>query len=133
MMLVETRLCLSAIHGIGLFAAQFIPQGTAVWEFTQGFDLSLPKGHISHLCAPALKHFLNIAYVSRKTGNYIYCCDHAGYFNHSPSPNVRCIRLSGDGELEDICVAVRDIPAAEEMTADYWEFDADPWDIAPAN
>jgi uncharacterized protein len=33
MMLVETRLAPSAIHGIGLFAVRSIPQGTAVWEF----------------------------------------------------------------------------------------------------
>lgn len=111
-MLVETRLAPSAIHGIGLFAAQVIPQGMAVWEFTQDFDLSIPKGDVSHLCAPTLKHFFNMAYVSKKSGEYIYCCDHAGYFNHSLNPNVRCIPRGG--KEEDICVAARNIAAGEE-------------------
>lgn len=76
---------------------------------------------------PALRHFLNIAYVSGKTGEYIYCCDHAGYFNHSTNPNVRCI--PSGGKWEDICIAATDIAAGEEMTVDYREFDADPWDV----
>lgn len=126
MMLVETKLGPSAIHGTGLFAAQFIVQGTPVWEFTAGFDLSLPRKNMPRLPGPALKHFLNIAYVSKKTGEYIYCCDHAGYFNHSLKPNVRCI---GEEKREDICFAARDIFAGEEMTVDYREFDAEPWDV----
>ncbi len=128
MMLVETRLAPSAIHGIGLFAAQFIPQGTKVWEFSPGFDLSIPQKNLSSLRRPALRHFLNIAYTSKKTGEYIYCCDHAGYFNHSPSPNVRCVSV-GEGDHEDICLTANDIAAGEEMTVDYREFDADPWDM----
>jgi hypothetical protein len=34
MLLVKTTIAPSPIHGIGLFADQFIPQGTRIWEFT---------------------------------------------------------------------------------------------------
>ena len=42
MLLVKTRTGRSPIHGTGLFAAEPIAKGTAVWRFTPTFDLDLP-------------------------------------------------------------------------------------------
>jgi SET domain-containing protein len=41
MLLVRTRLAPSAIHGLGVFAAEPIARGAEVWRFTPGFDLDL--------------------------------------------------------------------------------------------
>ena len=49
MLLVKTRLAPSTIHGIGLFADEFIPKGTEVWKFVPGFDLALSVDEVESL------------------------------------------------------------------------------------
>ena len=39
-MTVKTIIKESDIHGIGLFADEFIPKGTKIWEFTPNFDIN---------------------------------------------------------------------------------------------
>ena len=39
MLFVKTRLGESLLHGIGLFADEFIARHTVLWKFTPGFDL----------------------------------------------------------------------------------------------
>ena len=45
MLLVKTRLGASAIHGIGLFADEFIPKDTVTWRFTPGLD-QIGRAHV---------------------------------------------------------------------------------------
>jgi hypothetical protein len=54
MLLVKTKLGLSAIHGIGLFSEQLIPKGTPVLNIMSGFDY-----HTFDPGDPALKLSLN--------------------------------------------------------------------------
>ncbi len=46
MLLVKTKLGLSKIHGIGLFADENIKKGTIIWKFTPDFDLKFTKAQI---------------------------------------------------------------------------------------
>jgi len=46
MLLVKTKIKESKIHGIGLFADQFIPKGTEIWKFTSGFDQKFTREQI---------------------------------------------------------------------------------------
>ncbi len=39
MLLVKTQLKNSRIHGVGIFADEDIPKGTAIWRDYEGFDL----------------------------------------------------------------------------------------------
>ena len=128
MMLVPTKLAPSSIHGIGLFAAQFIPKGTRVWEFTEGFDFTLGQQQIDSLSLPAREQFLHYAYLSKRTARYVLCSDDARFWNHKYLPNTRALPLPGDGD-ELAMLATRDIAEGEELTADYAEFDADPYDV----
>ena len=41
MLLVHARVGVSAIHGLGLIANEFIPMGSKIWEFMPGFDLEV--------------------------------------------------------------------------------------------
>ena len=43
MLYVKTKIGQSKIHGMGLFADQFIKKGTIIWKFTPGFDLKFTK------------------------------------------------------------------------------------------
>lgn len=46
MLFVKTKIAPSNIHGIGLFADQFISKGALVWKFTPGFDLKFTSEQI---------------------------------------------------------------------------------------
>src|SRR3712207_9305077 len=81
MLLVRTRLGPSPIHGIGLFAAEFIPKGTIIWEYRAGFDLRLTEEDLRRLAPPALEQVLEYSYV--EGGHYILCADDARFFNHA--------------------------------------------------
>jgi uncharacterized protein len=120
MMLVPVKLDRSVIHGLGVFAAEFIPKGTRVWQFMAGFDLDLDPALVdaqpSHIRS-ALMHY---GYVDSRLRRYILCCDDARFMNHSDEPNTW-----PDFALDPygVDIAVRDIAAGEELTTDYGQMD----------
>ncbi|MCX6717528.1 MAG: SET domain-containing protein [Candidatus Taylorbacteria bacterium] len=126
MMLVKSKTEQSKIHGIGLFADEFIAKGTKVWEYTPWFDFSLTKEQVKKLSEASKEQFLNYAYLSKETGKYVLCSDDARFFNHQKNPNVVCI-VPKNSEFEEAleCFAVQDIMKGEELTCDYSEFEAD--------
>lgn len=120
MLLVKTKLSLSKIQGIGLFAAQFIPQGTVIWQFAPGFDLELSKEDLLKLSRAAQEQALKYSYFDSKLERYILCSDDARFFNHSKTPNTK------DADYEDgygLTIAARDINDGEELTCNYESFD----------
>lgn len=122
MLLIKTKISLSKIHGIGLFADQFIQKGTPLWEFTPGFDLKVDKNKLSDIPKASKKHFLKYAYLNLSTNKYVLCVDDARFWNHSEKPN--CLTVDSDGE-EGVDIAARDIQQGEELTINYKEFDGD--------
>ena len=133
MILVKSKTGQSKIHGIGLFADQFIPKNTKVWEFTPWFDFSLDKKQVDELSDAAKEQFLNYAYLSKETNKYVLCSDDARFFNHQKNANTTCV-IPKKPKFEDAleCFATRDIMEGEELTGDYSEFDLDPYDV-PSN
>ena len=130
MILVKSKLDKSSVHGIGLFAKEFIAKGTLVWKFDERFELVLSKEELAKLSPAAKEQFLNYAYISKKTGRYILCFDDSRFFNHSLSANVKCeVPENPDSDDDLVCFAVRDIKPKEELTCDYREFDDAPSDV----
>lgn len=112
---VKTVLARSPIHGFGVLAAEFIPAGTVVWEYCEGFDHRVSEEFVEALPEPArstLKH-----YSALWGGGYVISADDARYINHSEIPNLKTF------EDPDIDVALRDIHIGEELLEDYREFD----------
>jgi hypothetical protein len=58
MLLIKARVRPSTIHGLGLFAEQFIPSGTIIWRFQPGFDVAIPEDEINQLSAAAREQVL---------------------------------------------------------------------------
>jgi SET domain-containing protein len=121
MLLVKTRLGMSPIEGIGVFADEFIAKGTPTWKFTPGLDQLLSREVVEAIAEPMKSALLRYSYLDRKTGLYIYCLDNARFVNHSDDANTK-----GDYPDNDIFgrdIATRDIQPGEEITCNYAEFD----------
>lgn len=122
MLLVETTIGPSPIHGTGLFAAQPIAAGTPTWGFHQGLDLVIPAADYAALPEPARRALRRYAYRSQDSGDLVLCADDARFFNHADEPTTTTVRLPGGGYLD---VAARDLAVGDELTCDYRTFDAD--------
>jgi len=122
MMLVETRVAPSAIDGMGLFAKHFLPKGTPVWRFEPGFDQAFSAQAIAGLPSIARDHARHFSFISKTDGHSILSGDHACFINHSDLPNTGA---PAESTSPVTTVALRDIAAGEEITCDYFSFDAD--------
>lgn len=123
MLLVKTKIGQSKIHGIGVFADEFIPKGTTIWKFTSGFDQKFTREQI--LSFPELLQVYIYKYSWKGTKSKLYCfsSDNGKYFNHSDNPNTLSEYI--DNETEVITTAIRDIQIGEELTDNYSSFEAD--------
>ena len=114
MLLVNAQVGASAIHGLGLFAKQFIPAGTAIWRFAPSFDVVIPEEMLSELSSTAqeqVRHYAEYFPAERK---FVLSSDDDRFTNHSDNPNT----ASHGGKTS---FAVRDINEGEEITHDYRE------------
>lgn len=116
MLLVRTRLAPSAIHGLGVFAAEPIARGAEVWRFTPGFDLDLEPQALEALPEHAREWLLVYGYLDPRLQRFILCCDDARFINHSATPNLR---PDFAREAHGVDLALHDIAPGEELTVDY--------------
>lgn len=123
MILVKTQVKESNIHGLGLFAGEFIPKGTEIWRFTSGFDQKFTKEHI--LAFPELLQIYIYKYAWKSDKSKLYCLssDSGKYFNHSDDPNV--LSEYRDNEEEVVTVAIKDIKQGEEILDNYFSFESE--------
>jgi len=127
MMLVKTRVAASAIHGMGLMAGEFIARGAAVWRFLPGFDHDFSQDEFARLPLHARDHTRWYCFVSRENGHVILSGDHACFINHSTTPNTGA---PPGNETPVTTVALSDIAVGEEITCNYFDYDADaPWKL----
>jgi hypothetical protein len=121
MMLIETRVAPSTIHGLGLFAVKAVPRHTPVWSFQPGFDHDFSPGQFAALPAQAQAHARWFSFFSPLDGHAILSGDHACFMNHSVNPNTGA--LPG-AKPPVVTLALRDIAPGEELTCNYFDFDA---------
>lgn len=114
MLLVKTYLDKSPIHGLGVFAGEFIRKGTKIWRFVEGFDRCYTPKQFAKLPKPAREFLKNYGY--RVDGEVLFTVDNDHHMNHSEKPNT----LLRGGYV----IAVRNIAKGVEITNDYREFDA---------
>lgn len=121
MILVKTQIKQSDIHGIGVFADEFIPVGTKVWEFTEGFDLKFNDDEILKLPVHLKVFMCKYGWTGTKSNLHCLASDHGKFFNHSTDPNT--LSKYVDDEVEVVTYAIRDINIGEEITDNYASFD----------
>ena len=114
MMMVDTELRQSAIHGLGTFLLQPVRKGDLIWRFDSRVDRIYSDDEIGVL-PEHMQRFLR-TYSTWHEGLrlWILCGDNGRHFNHSDTPNTLSL---GIGFGDD--VAAEDMPAGTELTSDY--------------
>jgi SET domain-containing protein len=122
MLLIRTRVAPSRIHGLGLFTVHAVPAGTPVWRLVPGFDRVYRAAEVAAWPAPAREFVEWFGYRRAEDGAWVLSGDHACFMNHAVSPNTGT-PPGQPGAL--VTVALRDLAAGEELTCDYFAFDAE--------
>jgi SET domain-containing protein len=114
MLLVKTYLDKSPIHGLGVFAGEFIRKGKKIWRFVEGFDRVYSLKEFAKL-PKAAQDFIRF-HGYRVDGEILLTVDHDRHINHSEDANTFW--------QNGYSIARRDIPKGTEITNDYREFNA---------
>jgi len=88
MLLVKTYLDKSKIHGIGLYADQFIPKGKAAYERSPNLDINLSKKSFNKLDYYSKKQIKHYGHMSLKRNKWHLAFDDIRFCNHSKNGNV---------------------------------------------
>ena len=115
MLNVRTRLGLSRVAGIGLFADQLIPKGTVTWKYDPEYDMRWKEEDILKLPEWTQEQFKKYSYFDFDQNCYVLCVDDQRYINHSIDPNI----LSTPNED----VAGREIQPGEELFCNYEHYE----------
>lgn len=121
MLRVQTRVAVSSVHGMGLFADVDIPQGTITWQYDPKFDSGFTVDQLNTLPAVAKQFLLYYTYFDPSLDKFVLCCDNQRYINHSQKKANVISTPTQD-------VAARDIRAGEELLSNYNLFDANYFD-----
>lgn len=119
MLKVQASVAPAGTKGLGLFASNFIPAGTTVWELVPGFDVIMTPAQWQEIPEWQRTELEEHAWLDKHLGLWIYATGPGMYFNHSDNPNC-----GGPFPLKD--VALRDILPGEELLINYGDFDSTP-------
>lgn len=114
MMMIETELKPSSIHGTGVFLLEPVSKGQLLWRFDSRVDRVYSEEELASL--PELtERFLRVYSTwSEAAQLWVLCGDNGRHFNHSDTPNTSSAGIAfGDD------IAAHDLPAGTELTSDY--------------
>ena len=114
MMMVDTELRPSSIHGIGTFLLEPVKKGQLLWRFDSRLDRVYCEEELAGLPELARRFLRTYSTWSEATQLWVLCGDNGRHFNHSDNPNTTS---AGIAFGED--VAAQDLPAGTELTSDY--------------
>ena len=114
MMMVETELRPSAIHGTGVFLLRPVPKGGLLWRFDARIDRVYTPDEVASLPKHVQAFLETYCTWHEGVGLFVLCGDNGRYFNHSETPNT-----VSDGISFGEDHALRDLAAGEELTSDY--------------
>lgn len=109
----EVKVAADPRMGLGLFATEFIPKDSVVWEFVEGVDIKVSIDRVKQMSDAQQEYFNKYAWTE---DNYYYSsCDLTNFVNHSYAPNL--------DNTKDVTIALRNIEPGEELFTNYAEFD----------
>lgn len=119
MLLISTYVAQSSIEGLGVFAGEYVPRGSLIWNLNPKFDIFVHETEIGPL-PPHMQTFIaRYSYPHLEMPGYrVVDVDNGRFMNHNLTPNT-------DFRIFDKGYALRDIAQGEEITCNYHEFDPD--------
>jgi hypothetical protein len=114
MLMVETELRQSEIHGTGVFLLEPVRKGELIWRFDSRIDRVYSEAEIAGLPERMQRFLRTYSTWHEATQLWILCGDNGRHFNHSDTPNTLSL---GTGFGDD--VAAEDLPAGVELTTNY--------------
>ena len=114
MLLVKTYVDKSKVHGLGVFADQFIRKGSKIWRFVYGFDRFYTRKRLAKL-PKAARDYINLHGYQWKH-EILLSMDYDTFMNHSENPNTDF--------HNGFVIARNNIRKGEEITNDYRAFEA---------
>lgn len=114
MMLVDTELRPSGIHGTGVFLLQPVRKGDLVWQFDSRIDRVYSPDEAATLPEHLQRFLSTYSTWHEQVGLWVLCGDNGRHFNHSDNPNT-----ISDGIAFGRDIAAVDLPAGTELTSDY--------------
>jgi SET domain-containing protein len=88
MMIAETELKPSTIHGLGVFLMQPVRKGELIWRFDSRIDLIYTEEEIATLPVHVQRYLRTYTTWHEATGVYVLCGDNGRYFDHSDIPTT---------------------------------------------
>jgi SET domain-containing protein len=120
MILVPHYVDRSAIEGLGLFCAEPLQAGQAIYRYDWRFVMVMTDAEVRELPPAMQQAVLKYSYrgrgSKRLSGAMYYCADDSRFMNHSDEPSTLW------REDQGVYVAVRDLPAGAELSCDYRDF-----------
>lgn len=116
MMRIKTYLDKTERGDLGLYAAQNISQGTIVWVYDEGFEKIFTDEEVNNMSILTKEYVKKYSYQKSDDKTWVLCIDDNKFLNHSDAPNLE--------DFETHSVAVVDIKKGQELTCNYYGFDA---------
>ena len=114
MLMVETELRPSPIHGLGVFITEPVNAGQLIWRFDSRIDRVFSDAELREMPARLQDYLRTYSTLHDELKLWVLCGDNGRHFNHSDTPNTRSLGIAfGDD------VAAADLPAGTELTSDY--------------
>ena len=114
MMIVETELKPSGIHGIGIFLLQPVRKGDLIWQYDSRIDRVYTDEEVASLPGHMQEYLQTYSTWHEQTGLWVLCGDNGRHFNHSDTPNT-----VSDGIAFGRDFAAEDLAEGTELTSDY--------------
>jgi hypothetical protein len=114
MMMVDTELRASSIHGIGVFLTQNVRAGDLIWRFDSRIDRVFADDELTAMPEKLQQFLRTYSTLHGALKVWVLCGDNGRHFNHSDVPNTRSLGIAfGDD------VAAMDLERGTELTSDY--------------
>ena len=114
MMMVETELRPSEIHGVGVFLKEPVTAGQLIWRFDSRIDRVFSDAELEEMPKHLQQFLRTYSTLHGHLGLWVLCGDNGRHFNHSERPNTQSLGIAfGDD------IAAFDLEAGSELTSDY--------------
>lgn len=114
MMMVDTELRQSSIHGLGVFLSTPVRKGDLIWRFDARIDRVYTQQELASLPEHVQRYLQTYSTWHEPTRLFVLCGDNGRFLNHADAPSTVSNAISF-GEDH----AARDLAAGEELTSDY--------------